>query len=180
MTQEPTIVSSSGRDVNVTIPGKNKRGAGGIVKGRKGKDSAAEFVTKFTNHHERCKALARRFAVGKPELQDSVALSQLCRASQEMLEQAKEARAMTQIYLALDDKHRDAVRPIMVARFRDVSKSAEISWNRFCDSVQFLPSDRFEIESAQRDFEPHAREFQEMLRAFISLGDQAVRAGRAH
>ena len=51
---------------------------------------------------------------------------------------------MTQIYLALDDKHRDAVRPIMVARFKDVSKSAKIAWNRFCDSVQFLPSDRFE------------------------------------
>lgn len=180
MTQEPTIVSSSGPDVNVTIPGKSKRGAGGIIRGGKREDSAAEFVTKFTHHHERCKSLAKRFAVGKPDLQDSVALSQLCRASQEMLEQAKEARAMTQIYLALDDKHRDAVRPIMVARFKDVSKSAKIAWNRFCDSVQFLPSDRFEIESAQRDFEPHARAFQETLCAFILLGDQAANAVRAN
>jgi hypothetical protein len=138
-------------------------------------DSAAQFVTKFTNHFLRCKTLAKRFAVDNSELKDSAALSQLCRASQEMLEQAKEARAMTEIYLALDDKYRDAVRPIIIARFRDISKSAQTSWRRFCDSTRFAPAARREIESAQRDFEPHANEFHKTLRMFIALGDEVYR-----
>jgi hypothetical protein len=137
------------------------------------KDSPAQFVTKFISHFQRCKSLAKRFAVNNPELKDSAALSQLCRASQEMLEQAKEARAMTEIYLALDDKHRDAVRPIIIARFKDISKAAKASWRRFCDSTRFGPTARLEIESAQRDFEPHARQFHETLHMFIALGDQA-------
>jgi hypothetical protein len=90
-----------------------------------------------------------------------------------MLEQAKEARAMTEIYLALDDKHRDAIRPIIVARFKEISKSARASWRRFCDSIQFARPAKHEIESAQDELEPHACEFQETLRAFIALGDKA-------
>jgi hypothetical protein len=140
---------------------------------QKREDSAAQFVTKFVNHYRRCVALAKRFVVDNPELKDSAALSHLCRASHEMLEQAKEARAMTEIYLALDDKHRDEVRPIIIARFKDISKSAHNSWRRFCDSTRFAPSAKDEIESAQRDFEPHAREFHETLQAFIALGDKA-------
>jgi hypothetical protein len=135
--------------------------------------SAAQFVTKFITHHQRCKALAKRFAVDDSELKDSVALSQLCRASQEMLEQAKEARAMTEIYVALDDQHRDAVRPIIIARFQDILNSADASWRRFCDSTRFAPTASREIESAQRDFEPHASEFHETLGMFIALGNQA-------
>jgi hypothetical protein len=119
-------------------------------------------------------SLAKRFAVDNPDIKDSVALSQLCRASQEMLEQAKGARAMTEIYLALDEKHRDAVRPIIIGRFKDISKSAHASWLRFCDSTRFAPAVKDEIESAQRDFEHHAREFHETLRAFIALGDKAT------
>jgi hypothetical protein len=90
-----------------------------------------------------------------------------------MLEQAKEACAMTEIYLALDDTHRDAVRPIIIARFKEISKSAHASWRRFCDSIQFARPAKHEIEYAQDEFEPHACEFQETLRAFISLGDRA-------
>jgi hypothetical protein len=140
---------------------------------QKREDSAAQFVTKFVNHYRRCVSLAKRFAVDNPDIKDSVALSQLCRASQEMLEQAKGARAMTEIYLALDEKHRDAVRPIIIGRFKDLSKSADASWRRFCDSARLAPSVKDEIESAQRDFEPHAREFHETLQAFIALGDKA-------
>ena len=80
---------------------------------------------------------------------------------------------MTEIYLALDDKHRDAVRPIIIARFKDISKSAHASWLRFCDSIQFARTVKHEIEAAQNDFEPHAREFQETLCRFIVLSDKA-------
>jgi hypothetical protein len=92
-----------------------------------------------------------------------------------MLEQAKEGRAITEIYLALDDKHRDAVRPIIIARFKDILNSADASWRRFCDSTRFAPAARREIEAAQRDFEPHAGEFHETLRMFIALGDEVYR-----
>src|SRR5437868_15362806 len=77
-------------------------------------DSAAQFVAKFRSHYRTCVTLAKRFTLDNPELEDSAAIAQLCRASQEMLEQAKEAGALTDIYLALDETHRDAVRPIIV------------------------------------------------------------------
>src|SRR5215212_3486818 len=83
--------------------------------------SAGAFVATFTNHHRTCVALAKRLTADDPDLQDSAALSQLCRASQEMLEQAKETRALTEIYLLLDETHRDAVRPIITERFKDIA-----------------------------------------------------------
>lgn len=173
MKQKHAITSHSQADVNVNaVPDKNKTSLDPATTIQKREHSAAQFVAQFTNHSQRCKSLAKRFAVDNPELKDSAALSQLCRASQEMLEQAKEARAMTEIYLALDDKHRDAVRPIIIARFKDISNSAQASWRRFCDSTRFAPAARREIESAQRDFEPHASEFHETLRMFIAFGDQ--------
>jgi hypothetical protein len=169
MKQELTITPRNQSEDNViTVRDKNKTTV------QKREDSAALFVTKFTNHHRQCVSLAKRFAVDNPQLKDSAAISHLCRASKEMLEQAKEARAMTEIYLALDEKHRDEVRPIIIGRFKDLSKSAHASWRRFCDSTRFAPSVKDEIESAQRDFEPHAREFHETLRAFIALGDRAT------
>ena len=177
MKQAPPTLSRNQAQAELAVPDKNKLAAGRTTKTQK-KDFAAEFVTKFTNHHERCKFLAKRFAVGTPNFKDSIALAQLCRASDEMLEQAKEARALTEIYLALDDKRRDAVCPIIIGRFKDILNSADTSWQRFCDSVRFLPAGRFEIESAQRDFEPHAREFQQSVREFIALGDEAARLNR--
>ena len=136
-------------------------------------DSAAQFVAKFRNHHQLCVALAKRFTSGNSELKDSAAISQLCRASQEMLEQAKQARALTEIYLALDETHRDAVRPLIVERFKDITKLARISWLRFCDSIQIARHTRPEIAAAQRDFEPHANEFQQALREFLELSENA-------
>src|SRR4029079_12586842 len=129
--------------------------------------SAAAFVTKFTKHHQKCVSLAKRFSQGDPELKDSAALSQLCRASQEMLEQAKEARTLTEIYLALDESHRDAVRPIITERFKDIAKLARASWFRFCDSIELARETKPEIATAQSEFGPHARQFQEALRALI-------------
>jgi len=155
-----------------TVPNKNKTSVEASATLEKREDSAAQFVTKFINHHRRCVSLAKRFAVDDADIKDSAALSQLCRASKEMLEQAKGARAMTEIYLALDEKHRDAIRPIIIARFKDLSKSAHASWLRFCDSTRLAPAPKHEIESAQEDFEPHAREFHETLQAFIALGDK--------
>jgi len=155
----------------ITVRDKNKTSVGPPATVEE-HDSAALFVTRFTIHYRRCVSLAKRFAVDNPELKDSAAISQLCRASHEMLEQAKEARAMTEIYLALDDKHRDAVRSIIIARFKDISKSAHASWLRFCDSIQFARTAEHEIEAAQNNFEPHAREFQERLRRFIALSDK--------
>ena len=139
---------------------------------QKREDAAAQFVTKFIAHHHRCRTLAKRFAVGDAKLKDSAALSQLCRVSNEMLEQAKDARAMTEIYLALDDKHREAVLPIIIKRFKDILKSAEASWRRFCDTVRFAPMPTREIQSAQQDFEPHAMKFYETLELFIALGER--------
>ena len=98
-------------------------------------DTAASFVSTFISHHRRCTSLAKRFAVDDPGFANSAALEQLCRASREMLDQAKAARALTEIYVSLDEKHRDAVRPIIIGRFKDILKSAEASWQRFCDSI---------------------------------------------
>ena len=137
-------------------------------------DAAASFASTFRNHHRKCVSLAKQFAIEDPSLKDSVALEKLCRASQEMLDQAKAARALTEIYVSLDEKHRDVVRPIIIGRFKDILKSAEASWKRFCDSIQFIRPARSEIESARRNFEPHADEFQDTLRRFIELGDKTV------
>jgi hypothetical protein len=109
---------------------------------------AAPFVSKFTDHHRRCVILGKRFAAFSLDLGDSAALSQLCRASQEMADQAKAARALTEIYLSLDEKHRDAVRAIIVGRFKDILASAEASWRRFCDSMHFIRPATREIQSA--------------------------------
>src|SRR4051794_39104867 len=86
---------------------------------REGDEVAAGFVARFSGHHRRCASLAKKLTVDDPDFKDSAAISQLCRASQEMLGQAKEARTLTEIYLALDEQHRDAVQPIIVARFKD-------------------------------------------------------------
>jgi hypothetical protein len=134
-----------------------------------GKASAAVFVSKFTNHHQICVKLAKRFTADSPELKDSAAISQLCRASQEMLEQAKQARALTEIYLALDELHRDTVRPIIIDRFKDIAKLARASWLRFCDSVELARMSKPEIAVAQREFQPHAEEFQDAIEAFIAM-----------
>jgi hypothetical protein len=134
-------------------------------------DAAAAFITKFSSHHRSCVSLAKRFTANNPELKDSAAISQLCRASQEMLEQAKEARALTEIYLALDETHRDLVRRIITERFKDLGKLARTSWVRFCDSIQLGQLKNPEIVSAQREFQPHAQKFQEALRTFIAMSD---------
>jgi hypothetical protein len=139
----------------------------------KEQQSAAEFVRKFSYHHQKCVALARRFTADNPELKDSAAISQLCRATQEMLEQAKEARALTQIYLALDEPHQDRVRPIITARFKDIGKLTRASWLRFCDSIQLARAANPEIAVAQRNFQPHADEFQRAIRAFLALSARA-------
>ena len=135
-------------------------------------DSAAEFVTNFAAHHRNCVTLAKRFTENDPDLKDSAALSQLCRASWEMLEQAKEARALTEIYLALDEPHRDTVRPIITSRFKDIAKSARASWKRFCDSIDIARAIKPEIATAQRDFKPHAAQFQEALARFIAISEE--------
>jgi len=133
------------------------------------KNSAAQFVARFTSHFQTCVLLAKRLTGDNPDLRDSAAISQLCRASQEMLEQAKEARTLTEIYLALDEDHRDTVRPIITARFTDIAKLARASWSRFCDSLRMTLTPKPEIESAQRDFRTHAEKFQQALRAFIEM-----------
>lgn len=132
-------------------------------------DPAAPFFVKFTNHHRRCVMLAKQFATFNSDLADSAALSQLCRASQEMADQAKAARALTEIYLSLDDKHRDVVRGAIVGRFKDILASAEASWRRFCDSMHFIRPATREIELARHDFEPHADEFKNKLREFVMI-----------
>ena len=132
-------------------------------------DSASAFVTKFKNHHQRCVALAKGFADENSDVKNSAAISQLCRASQEMLEQAKAAQALTEIYLALDDKHRDTVRPIITNRFKDIARLARSSWSRFCDSVALARDSNPEIAVAQREFQPHADQFQKALREFIAM-----------
>jgi hypothetical protein len=140
----------------------------------KEKDSAAQFVAKFRKHFQSCVSLAKRFASDDPEVKDSAAISQLCRASQEMLEQAKEARVLTEIYLALDEPHRDAVRPMIIERFKDIAKLAHVSWLRFCDSIEMVRNTNPRIAAAQRDFEPHADEFQQALREFIAMSATIV------
>jgi len=135
------------------------------------RDSAAQYVAKFRSHYKVCVTLAKQFTADNPELKDSAAIAQLCRASQEMLEQAKEARALTEIYLALDDTHRDAVRPIIVARFKDIAKLARASWLRFCDSIEIAGNTKPEIAAAHRDFKPHADQFQRALREFIAMSE---------
>jgi hypothetical protein len=137
--------------------------------GERNDAAAVAFVTKFASHHRSCVSLAKRFTGDNPQLKDSAALSQLCRASQEMLEQAKETRALTEIYLALDEAHRDAVRPVITERFKDIAKLARTSWRRFCDSVQLGQMTNPEIVSAQREFQPHAEKFQEALGTFIAM-----------
>ena len=137
-------------------------------------DSAAAFVTKFANHHKQCVALAKRFTDSPSTLKDSAAISQLCRASQEMLEQAKEARTLTEIYLALDDQHRDAVRPIITNRFKDIARLAKASWLRFCDSIKLARDTNPEIATAQQEFQPHADQFQKALREFIAMSAGAT------
>lgn len=136
-------------------------------------DSAAAFVTKFANHHQKCVALAKQFTNRPTHVKDSAAIAQLCRASQEMLDQAKAARALTEIYLALDDEHRDTVRPIITDRFKDIARSAKASWLRFCDSVQLARDTNPEIATAQREFQPHADQFQQALREFIAMSTGA-------
>jgi hypothetical protein len=140
----------------------------------KAEDSAAQFVAKFRSHYRRCVSLAKQFTVHDPQLKVSAAISQLCRASQEMLEQAKEARVLTEIYLALDESHRDAVRPIITERFKDIAKLARGSWLRFGDSIQIARDSKPEIAAAQRDFQPHANEFQQALREFIAMSAKAA------
>src|SRR5690242_15453205 len=112
-------------------------------------DPAASFVTKFTHHHRRCVTLGKQFAIFSPALGDSVALSHLCRASQEMTDQAKAARTLTEIYLSLDEKHRDVVRAAIIGRFKDILASAEASWRRFCDSMRLIHPAMPELESAR-------------------------------
>jgi len=89
-----------------------------------------------------------------------------------MADQAKAARALTEIYLSLDEKHREAVRPIILGRFKDILASAEGSWRRFCDSMRFIRPATPEIQSARRDFEPHADEFKHTLREFVMMADR--------
>jgi hypothetical protein len=148
----------------------NKTNPGAVAAAGQTEDSAGQFVAKFASHYKNCVSLAKRFTVDNPDLEeDSAAISHLCRASQEMLEQAKEARALTEIYLALDEQHRDAVRAIMTARFKDISKLARASLLRFRDSVKLAQTTKRAIEAAQQEFEPHANEFREALRAFIAM-----------
>jgi hypothetical protein len=157
-----------------TAPKKNKSGVAATPRMRKAEDSAAAFVAKFANHFRTCRSLAQKFTIDNPAFkQDYAAISQLCRASQEMLQQAKEARTLTEVYLALDEPHRDAVLPLITARFEEIAKSAHVSWLRFCDSIELAQTTKREIESAQRDFEPHADEFQEALRTFIAMSAKA-------
>jgi len=132
-------------------------------------DSALAFVAKFGKHHQRCVALAKRFSDEDPDFKNSAAIAQLCRATQEMLEQAKEARTLTEIYLALDEQHRDSVRPIITERFKDIAKLARASWQRFSDSMELARNTRPEIAIAQREFQPHAEQFQRALREFITM-----------
>lgn len=146
---------------------------GSVGAAAKEERSAAQFVAKFKKHHQMCVELAKRFTGDNPELESSAAISQLCRASQEMLEQAKEARALTEIYLALDEAHRDVVRPILIERFKDITKLARISWLRFCDSILIARNTNPEIAAAQKDFQPHADEFQRALREFIDISARA-------
>jgi hypothetical protein len=70
MKQERTITPPNQSDDNViTVRDKNKT----TVQTRE--DSAALFVTKFTNHSRQCVSLAKRFAVDNPQLKDSAAIS---------------------------------------------------------------------------------------------------------
>jgi hypothetical protein len=132
-------------------------------------NSAAEFVAKFTSHYRVCLSLAKRFTGDCHNVKDSAAISQLCRSSQEMLEQAKEARTLTEIYLALDECHRDIVRPIITGRFRDIEKLARASWLRLGDSIKIGQMPKPEIEAAQQDLQLHSDRFQEAIRAFIAM-----------
>ena len=85
MKQAGAITPRNESDANaITVPNKSKTSVGPSATVEKGTDSAALFVTKFTNHYRRCVSLAKRFAVDNPELKDSAAISQLCRASHEM------------------------------------------------------------------------------------------------
>ena len=161
----------------VTFSDEQPKNGVGAVTAAAGNDSAAAFVTKFASHHKRCMALAKRFTADNPRLKDSAALSQLCRASQEMLEQAKEARTLTEIYIALDESHRDVVRPIITARFKEIARLSRNSWGRFRDSIGIAGTSEPEIVSAQREFAPHAEEFQNALRAFIAMSAQTSDSG---
>lgn len=154
----------------ISTPHQNKNGE---ATASRAEDSAADFVAKFTSHYRTCVSLAKRFTLDDPGIKQSAAISQLCRASHEMLEQAKEARALTEIYLALNEAHRDTVRPIITERFKDISKLARTSWRRFRDSIEMARTTKPEIESAQGEFQPHADEFQEALRAFIAMSAKA-------
>jgi hypothetical protein len=176
MKQSSAIQSRNQPHSKAVAPESNKTSPDRAVTLQKPKDPAALFVTKFTSHYRECVSLAKRFAVDNPDPRDSAAISHLCRGSQELLQQAKEARAMTEIYLALDEKHRDAVRPIIILRFKDLLKSAHASWLRFCDSIQFVHTNKHDIESARLAFEPHAREFRDTLERFIALGNDATPA----
>ena len=132
-------------------------------------DAAVAFVAKFGKHHQRCVSLAKRFSGKDPDFKNSAAISQLCRATQEMLEQAKEARTLTEIYLALDEQHRDSVLPIVSERFKDIARLARSAWSRFCDSVELARDSNPAIAVAQREFQPHADQFQQALREFIAM-----------
>jgi hypothetical protein len=165
--------SSEKRSDTITTSHSTQNGISARQVAREGDEVAAGFVTRFTNHHRKCVSLGKKFTADDPELKDSAAISQLCRASQEMLEQAKEARALTEIYLALDEQHRDAVRPIIITRFKDIAKQAHGSWLRFCDSIEIARSAKPAISLAQREFEPHAEQFQQALQAFIAMSAKA-------
>src|ERR1051325_2231732 len=115
----PMAKQTDMRSASITTSHSTQHGMSARQVAREGDEVAAGFVTRFTNHHRKCVSLAKKFTADDPELKDSAAISQLCRASQEMLEQAKEARALTEIYLALDEQHRDAVRSIIITRFKD-------------------------------------------------------------
>ena len=91
-----------------------------------------------------------------------------------MADQAKAARALTEIYLSLDEKHRDNVRAIVFGRFKDILASAEASWRRFCDSMHFIRPATVEIQAARRDFEPHADAFRHTLRRFVMIADRTT------
>lgn len=89
-----------------------------------------------------------------------------------MADQAKAARALTEIYLSLDEKHRDAVRAIITGRFKDILTSAEGSWQRFCDSMHFIRPVTHQIQTARSDFEKHADQFKHTLQKFVTMAGE--------
>ena len=143
---------------------------------QQGTAGVTSFVNRFGEHHRRCALLAKRFAINDSNLADSAALSAFCRASQEMADQAKAARALTKIYLCLDEKNRDTVQPIILSRFKDILFSAENSWRRFCDSMHFIAAPTPEIQSARSDFEMLADQFKDKLQQFVIIANRLAQS----